>query len=56
MLNEQALITVKIVAHNQKRLTAKRRTKWLDLEKLQNDQCEAYDIEKKKNMKKKHKY
>ena len=28
-------------------IEAKRRTKWLDLEKLQNDQCEAYDIEKK---------
>ena len=44
MLNAQALPSVKIVAHNQKRLPAKRRTKWLDLEKLQNDQCEAYSI------------
>ena len=47
-MNEQALISVKIVVHNQKRLPAKRRTKWLGLEKLQNDQCKAYDIEKKK--------
>ena len=48
MLNDQALTSVKIVAHNQKRMPAKGRTKWLGLEKLQNDQCEAYDIEKKK--------
>ena len=52
MLNEHALTSVKIGAHNQKRLTAKRHTKWLDLEKLQNDQCEAYDIEKKKKYEK----
>ena len=44
MLSEQALTSVKIVAHSQKRLPAKRRKKWLDLEKLQSDQCEVYDI------------
>ena len=55
MLKEQAITSIKIVAHNHKRLPAKRRTKWLDLERLQSDQCEAYDIERKKNMKKKHK-
>ena len=45
MLNEQALTSVKIVAHHRKRLPAKRRKKWLVLEKLQSDQCEAYDID-----------